>query len=115
MVTPSGYRLRFFSSVLHLRGPSTFKQPVVDADSGDVFLWNGQVFEGLQQHETSGSDTEVLWNRLGSARKEGKGADAVRDVLAGVEGPYVLRRPLPSLTRHPLIALAFAQMGIALL
>lgn len=36
--------LRFFSSVLHLRGPETMRQPIV---SENVLCWNGEVFGGL--------------------------------------------------------------------
>lgn len=34
------------SSVLHMRGEEIHKQPLVSAN-GDVFLWNGEVFGGL--------------------------------------------------------------------
>lgn len=34
------------SSVLHMRGEEIHKQPLV-SNSGDVFLWNGEVFGGV--------------------------------------------------------------------
>ena len=39
--------LSFYGSVLHLRGDLT-QQPLVNS-SGDVFLWNGEVFGGSVQ------------------------------------------------------------------
>jgi asparagine synthetase B (glutamine-hydrolysing) len=41
------FTLRFFSSVLHLRGPDTVSQPLYNASTGDILCWNGEVFSGL--------------------------------------------------------------------
>lgn len=38
--------LRFHATVLHMRGDQLTRQPFVSKD-GDVFLWNGEVFGGL--------------------------------------------------------------------
>lgn len=38
--------MRFFGSVLHMRGSSLTIQPL-RSDSGSVFLWNGEVFDGF--------------------------------------------------------------------
>ena len=44
----AGVTITFFGSVLHLRGSADVitQQPLVDA-SGNVLLWNGEVFGGL--------------------------------------------------------------------
>ena len=39
--------LTFFGAVLHLRGPSLIKQPLIDDDEQDVILWNGEIFNGV--------------------------------------------------------------------
>jgi hypothetical protein len=87
--TRSGHVLRFFGAVLHLRGPTTVAQPVVSSSPGatDVLLWNGQVFEGLSEVEAAGSDTVALWQRFERAKLQHGGDDAVRSVLASIEGP----------------------------
>lgn len=41
------YRLQFFSSVLHLRGPDTVSQPIYNSNTEDILCWNGEVFNGL--------------------------------------------------------------------
>ena len=45
------WRVDLHASVLHLRGPASsentqnsYEQPVVCESSGDVFLWNGELF-----------------------------------------------------------------------
>ena len=38
--------LRFHAAILHMRGRQVTKQPFV-AENGDIFLWNGEIFDGL--------------------------------------------------------------------
>ncbi|KZT58497.1 hypothetical protein CALCODRAFT_494755 [Calocera cornea HHB12733] len=71
--------LTFFSSVLHLRGKEVTKQPFVSED-GDVFCWNGEVFEGLDIGEEE-NDGALLFRALSAAQDP-------RDVFAQLEGPY---------------------------
>ena len=81
------HRLTFFSSVLHLRGPTVFAQPVVCPETGDVFCWNGQILDGLSNERLDsdkGSDTQAVWDKL---RGTGGREDRVREVFAEVEGP----------------------------
>lgn len=66
-----------------MRGPSTFVQPVVSEPSGDVFCWNGQVFEGFENLE-GGSDTLAVWKKL---QLTGGRKEEVRKVFGEVEGP----------------------------
>ncbi|EJT98955.1 hypothetical protein DACRYDRAFT_56765 [Dacryopinax primogenitus] len=70
-------KLRFFSSVLHLRGELT-PQPLRLVAGGDVLCWNGEVFEGLPVGDEN--DTAVLFRALQ--------AGDVHSVLGQVEGPY---------------------------
>ena len=37
----------FMGAVLHMRGAEVQRQPLVN-DRGDVFLWNGEVFGGIE-------------------------------------------------------------------
>lgn len=39
--------LRFFGSVLHMRGDKVTPQPLVSI-AGDVLLWNGEIFDGVE-------------------------------------------------------------------
>ncbi|CAG8476505.1 589_t:CDS:10, partial [Racocetra fulgida] len=41
------FELDFFGAVLHLRGKSVIKQPLIDNDQ-NVLLWNGEIFDGLE-------------------------------------------------------------------
>src|ERR1044071_5081549 len=40
--------LKFFGAVLHLRGTSVIKQPLIRDDEQDVLLWNGEIFGGIE-------------------------------------------------------------------
>ena len=39
--------ITFLGSVLHMQGSSICKQPLIDSN-GDVFLWNGEVYDGIK-------------------------------------------------------------------
>ncbi|KDE09415.1 hypothetical protein MVLG_00320 [Microbotryum lychnidis-dioicae p1A1 Lamole] len=73
--------MRFHTSVLHMRGDVT-PQPFVEADTGDVLLWNGEVFDGLTvgSHDNDGSR---LFHEIQQA-----GPRALPAILQGIEGPY---------------------------
>ncbi|KAI9592186.1 asparagine synthase-domain-containing protein [Syncephalis fuscata] len=45
--TASSIKLHFMGATLHLRGPETTQQPIVD-EQGNVLCWNGEVFGGLE-------------------------------------------------------------------
>ncbi|SCZ89096.1 BZ3500_MvSof-1268-A1-R1_Chr1-1g00952 [Microbotryum saponariae] len=74
--------MRFHTSVLHMRGDVVAPQPFVEADTGDVLLWNGEVFDGLTvgPHDNDGSR---LFHEIQQA-----GPRALPAVLQGIEGPY---------------------------
>lgn len=40
-------RATFMGAVLRMRGTEVQKQPLMN-DRGDVFLWNGEVFGGIE-------------------------------------------------------------------
>ncbi|KAH9825201.1 asparagine synthase-domain-containing protein [Melampsora americana] len=74
--------LQFFGSVLHLRGSSVTVQPM-KGQTGSIFLWNGEIFEGLSV-DASMNDGERLFDKL--ERRD----DSVNvpEVLKNIEGPY---------------------------
>lgn len=41
------FEMRFHASVLHMRGTDVTPQPFT-ADNGDVLLFNGEIFDGLE-------------------------------------------------------------------
>ncbi|KAM4697454.1 asparagine synthetase domain-containing protein 1 [Rhinophrynus dorsalis] len=62
-----GYNCCFTGHVLHLRGKLT-PQPLQDK-YGNVFLWNGEVFGGIEVSETE-NDTQVMFHHLSSCNDE---------------------------------------------
>ncbi|GAA5889240.1 hypothetical protein JCM6882_000684 [Rhodosporidiobolus microsporus] len=75
------FEMRFHASILHMRGDSVTLQPFV-ADNGDVFLWNGEVFDGLEvsPHENDG---QKLFDRI-----QAYGPSSFFAAIRDVEGPY---------------------------
>ncbi|KAF9379308.1 hypothetical protein CPB97_009039 [Podila verticillata] len=80
--------LTFYGAVLHLRGDTVCHQPHV-AQSGNVLLWNGEIFDGIavDQHENDG---EVLMAKLESISEEPSSdyPRAFLNIMAKIEGPY---------------------------
>jgi len=79
--------LSFYGSVLHLRGDLT-QQPLVNS-SGDVFLWNGEVFGGSVQVLPSENDTEVMFQKC-LEELEKDGASGLAHLLSTVHGPWAM-------------------------
>lgn len=77
-------------SVLHIQGESLCRQPVQDS-SGNVLLWNGEVFGGDVEVPKGCSDTTIV-SQLLQQSCEGKDADSmgscVIDALSRIEGPF---------------------------
>lgn len=48
----SSIELKLRASVLHMRGTTLQPQPFV-AENGDVLLWNGEIFDGLDVRPSS--------------------------------------------------------------
>lgn len=76
------------SSVLHVRAEATLaKQPVV-SEKGDVFCWNGEIFQtGSTDLDVSDSDTVFLSDRLRAAAAKKNG---IYRLLSEVKGPFAL-------------------------
>nr|XP_056717506.1 asparagine synthetase domain-containing protein 1 [Euleptes europaea] len=76
------YHCLFSGHVLHLRGLLT-PQPLEDPATGNVFLWNGEIFGGIHV-EMEENDTQALFRHLCSCSSE---LD-VLSVLSSVRGPW---------------------------
>ncbi|KAJ6665219.1 hypothetical protein lerEdw1_004268 [Lerista edwardsae] len=76
------YQCLFSGHVLHLRGPMT-PQPVEDPTTGNVFLWNGEVFSGIPM-EAEENDTQIIFQQLCSCSSE----SAILSVLSSIQGPW---------------------------
>lgn len=107
------YFLVFYASVLHVRGKRLFPQPVVSQETGNILLFNGEVFDWddgcdsthhLDEDDDDGndgdgsclrdeSDTQSLFNRLQELDDEEDG-DAVTAsflrVISRIKGPFAL-------------------------
>ncbi|XP_064142972.1 asparagine synthetase domain-containing protein 1 [Loxodonta africana] len=75
------YQCLFSGHVLHLRGILT-PQPVED-ERGNVFLWNGEVFNGIKV-ETKENDTQIMFDYLSSCKNESD----ILSVFSEVQGPW---------------------------
>ncbi|GJN92383.1 hypothetical protein Rhopal_005413-T1 [Rhodotorula paludigena] len=75
------FEMRFHASVLHMRGDALTMQPFV-SDNGDVLLWNGEIFDGLEvsPHENDGQKLFDQIQRYGPSNFFA----AIHDI----EGPY---------------------------
>ncbi|GAA5859461.1 hypothetical protein JCM1840_004626 [Sporobolomyces johnsonii] len=75
------YELRFHASILHMRGEGVTTQPFV-ADNGDVLLWNGEIFDGLDV-APSENDGRKLFDLIQSS-----GPANFFAAIRNIEGPY---------------------------
>uniref|UniRef100_D3ZWR3 Asparagine synthetase domain-containing protein 1 n=1 Tax=Rattus norvegicus TaxID=10116 RepID=D3ZWR3_RAT len=75
------YQCLFSGHVLHLRGVLT-AQPVED-ECGNVFLWNGEVFNGVQV-EAEDNDTQVMFSSLSACKNESE----ILSLFSKVHGPW---------------------------
>lgn len=75
------YQCFFSGHVLHLRGAVT-AQPVED-ERGDVFLWNGEVFGGVQV-EAEENDTQVMFHFLSACKSDSD----ITSLFSEVRGPW---------------------------
>uniref|UniRef100_H2ZR65 Asparagine synthetase domain-containing protein 1 n=1 Tax=Ciona savignyi TaxID=51511 RepID=H2ZR65_CIOSA len=73
--------LFFFGCVLHMQGDEICTQPS-QSSKGNVLLWNGEVFDGLEI-PCGVSDTKALLTLLDEANEEG-----ILKILSSVEGPW---------------------------
>ncbi|XP_075686044.1 asparagine synthetase domain-containing protein 1 [Rhinoderma darwinii] len=75
------YRCFFSGHVLHLRGPLT-PQPLQDRN-GNIFLWNGEVFGGVDVPDT-GNDSHVMFQHIASCVDEHE----ILSLISKVQGPW---------------------------
>ena len=74
--------------VLHLRGPLT-GQPLCAEDTGDILLWNGEAYAGLDGLGPQSNDGALLLDALTRAASGPKSADeAILAVLGRLRGPW---------------------------
>ncbi|XP_053216206.1 asparagine synthetase domain-containing protein 1 [Podarcis raffonei] len=76
------YHCLFSGHVLHLRGQLT-PQPVEDPTSGNVFLWNGEIFSGVPVTAEE-NDTQIIFRQLCTCSRESD----VLSVLSSIQGPW---------------------------
>ncbi|KJE92709.1 hypothetical protein CAOG_03623 [Capsaspora owczarzaki ATCC 30864] len=89
-----GLDMHVVSTVLHLRGDAVTPQPLMDATSGNVFAWNGEVFGGLEISVHS-NDTQIVMDELLNRLAVGDplSSDAVAEIVAAmfqttIQGPF---------------------------
>ncbi|KAG8442008.1 hypothetical protein GDO86_010976 [Hymenochirus boettgeri] len=78
---PDGYCCYFSGHVLHLRGSLT-PQPLQDK-KGNVFLWNGEVFGGIEV-SSNDNDSEIMFQHLTSCDEDHN----ILSVFSRVQGPW---------------------------
>ncbi|KAM0755204.1 hypothetical protein T439DRAFT_131232 [Meredithblackwellia eburnea MCA 4105] len=80
-VAARDFEVRFHGSVLHMRGTTVTPQPFINTH-GDVLLFNGEVFDGLEVPPVE-NDGQRLFD---SIQEKGDFRKALKDV----EGPYAI-------------------------
>lgn len=83
---PSCHSLQFAASVLQTQGRRLCPQPY--AEDGNIFCWNGDVFEGEYANEVYDggfADTHIVMKHLTKCLKKGQ---PLSDVFGKIVGPY---------------------------
>lgn len=84
--------LTFLASVLHIQGDTIITQPI-QGDDGCVFVWNGEVFGGIELPPKS-SDTLIVFHRLmqiyseNSTSSRSERENLIVSLLSSIHGPY---------------------------
>lgn len=88
LVATAEQEMTFVSTVLHIQGDVIVQQPATDED-GNILLWNGEVFDGLN-HPLGTSDTLLVSERLQKfVRNESKSVmENLIDCFSPIQGPY---------------------------
>lgn len=96
------FELRFYASILHMRGEQLQRQPFV-APNGDIFLFSGEVFDGLEVCPEAFWVRAFLgvliggWEQIGSNENDGRklfqrildqGPSLFFGSIRDIEGPY---------------------------
>ncbi|SAM05687.1 hypothetical protein [Absidia glauca] len=84
------FTMRFFSSVLHLRGPDTVSQPLYNTSTGDILCWNGEVFSGLKVPFGANDTQEVMKHLepMNSAVDQQEAETILLTTMSSIEGPF---------------------------
>jgi hypothetical protein len=101
--------MKFHASILHMRGDSVAPQPFT-TDNGDVFLFNGEVFDGLEVSAVYSASESPLtlsicrldWTRTMDRSYSSKSSERVPPTSSPPSVISKDRTPL-SITRRPLI------------
>jgi asparagine synthetase B (glutamine-hydrolysing) len=82
--------LSFYGAVLHIQGDQCTPQPFIDSQ-GNVLLWNGEVFGGLD-YDHNISDTNAVSHAFRGAIQHRNSpvsiCEAITSVLSNIQGPY---------------------------
>ncbi|KAJ1901030.1 hypothetical protein LPJ66_001075 [Kickxella alabastrina] len=84
-ITLRFFTLRIGAHVLHLRGAHPQPQPLINAQTGDMLCWNGEVFSGLPVGNSN--DGLMLFHELQRVKKLHP-KDFILRVFSRIEGPY---------------------------
>ncbi|XP_048454730.1 asparagine synthetase domain-containing protein 1 [Rhincodon typus] len=76
-----GYNIFFSGHVLHMRG-CLKPQPLQDTQ-GNLLLWNGEVFGGIEIGP-EGNDTQIILQHLSSCKNE----ESILSVFSAIQGPW---------------------------
>ncbi|EPZ36691.1 hypothetical protein ROZALSC1DRAFT_29244, partial [Rozella allomycis CSF55] len=79
------FYLAITGAVLHLRGDSTVSQPL--ENERFVFLWNGEVFGGLDVDERKG-DTKAVFEFIQKFDDKIFDLNHLMDMFSNIQGPY---------------------------
>ncbi|XP_078084676.1 asparagine synthetase domain-containing protein 1 isoform X2 [Mustelus asterias] len=88
-VPEMGYNVFFSGHVLHMRGCLN-TQPTQDA-RGNLLLWNGEVFGGIEIGPES-NDTQIILQQLSSCQSE----ESILSVFSSIRGPWAFIYYQPS-------------------
>ncbi|XP_051871748.1 asparagine synthetase domain-containing protein 1 [Pristis pectinata] len=89
VVPELGYNCCFSGHVLHMRGCLN-PQPMQDAQ-GNLFLWNGEVFGGIEI-KPEDNDTQIILQHLSSCNSE----EDILSVFSSIRGPWAFVYYQPS-------------------
>ncbi|POW05375.1 hypothetical protein PSTT_09751 [Puccinia striiformis] len=91
------FEINFFVSVLHLRGLTLTQQPIRASETGNLLLWNGEIFDGLSAMIDSLLCCTFRRNKITDVENDGqavlyalenRGNRTIPGVFLGIEGPY---------------------------
>lgn len=79
-----GVSMIFANSILQLRGSHPTTAPDIDESSGNIMIWNGQIFNGIEVPEGV-NDGDILFRKLCSLS-----SDDIPFLLSRIRGPWAV-------------------------